>query len=115
MADDQHNQSRPDGANHQQAEAPRARESSTEGKAFSVGEVASLVDYIEEEGDKVYALLAGIHAMLPRDQSGEFEAPSIANLVGIAQDLVGDVSFLSHYKDRIKELKGVEALLAKSA
>jgi hypothetical protein len=109
MADDQHNEPRPDGANHHRPEIPKGREGVTASNAFSVGEVSSLVNYIEEEGNKVYALLAGIYAMLPRDQRGDFEDPSIANLVDIAQDLVGDVSFLQHYKDRIQAFKGAQA------
>lgn len=68
---------------------------------FSASDVASLVRYVEEEGDKVHALLTAIHAMAPVDKVGDYEDPNTVTLVRMAMDIVGDVSFLKHYKDKL--------------
>ena len=72
---------------------------------FTASDVASLVRYVEEEGDKVFALLSAIHSMAPVNHAGDFEDPSSVTLVRMAMDIVGDVSFLKHYKDKLMAAK----------
>lgn len=109
MADDKHNQSRPVDANQNQSQTPKDRDKTTSGLVFTACEVSSLVRYVEEDGNKIYALLAGIRALLPKDKLGDFEDPNVASLIDIAQDIVGDVSFLGFYKGRINEIQGGNA------
>jgi hypothetical protein len=88
-----------------QQEAPKTRGGTTTGKTewFSAGSVALLVRNVEEDGDRLQALLSGIRAMMPRDTEGGFEYPCMATLVDMALDIAGDVNHLKPFKAALKE------------
>lgn len=60
-----------------------------------------------EKGDRVYALLVGITALLPRDENGDFEDLNLAKLVEMASDEVSKVGELRELRRLARAFKGL--------
>lgn len=69
--------------------------------SFTSDEVAALLIAANESGDRVYALLSGIRAMLPLDVHGEPDDPSLMTLVNMALEEVADIGYQSHIRNRL--------------
>lgn len=68
---------------------------------FSATEVASILRAANESGDRVYALLSGIRAMLPLDANGDPDDPCLLTLLDMAMEEVADIGYQSHIRDRL--------------
>lgn len=69
--------------------------------AFSHAEVASLIRFMDETSDRVYALLSGARSMLPRDSLGELDDPSLGTLLDMAMEEVADISYQAYYREKL--------------